>query len=135
MPSNTDANMKGLHAFIKSNDPVMMEAAKELTDIVAASSFTSPDYRTQMMSYVTIEPPGLESAKDNLAEFCKNTNTSDDPFAPKAIKCFVDRIVAGGFDIDFDMLTSIGIILGNSTYKEDGVRCLKRAGALISKKK
>jgi len=132
VPNNQDDTRQKLEAFVRVKDPHMMEAAQELMDIMSASSFSSPEFTTQMLAYYSIEPPGIEAAIENLEAFCKEAAKSSDPFAKTVIKCFVDRIVADWFQISFHALTSIGIILGNSDYKEQGPRCLKRAGTLIS---
>ena len=114
---------------------LFMEAAKELADLVAVASFNSPEFQMQAFSYLMIEPEGLEQAKENLPEFCKRTKESDLPFASGFIKCFVDRIINPDYKIDFNTLTTIGVTLGNNQYEDDGIRCLKRAGAMVKKPK
>ena len=136
---NIDANnetMKMLReASLNNGSKLFMEAAKELVDIVATTSFDSPEFQTQIYAYLMIEPEDLEQAKENLPDFCKKAQKSDLPFASGIIKCFVDRITNADYKIDFNTLTTIGVILGNNEYENEGVRCLKRAGAMVKKPK
>ena len=134
MPNNYDKNRKQLETIAQGQNHLMMEAAKELLGKIDATSFSSPEFTTQMLAYYSIEPTCIEAAVESLGEFCKRTTEIDNPFAKTVIKCFVDRIVADWFKIDFDTLTTIGIILGNNNYEEQGVRCLKHAGTLIKKR-
>ena len=120
-----------MEAIAQGQNHLMIEAARELIEKIDATSFSSPDFIMQMLAYYSIEPSGMEAAIENLEEFCKRTTESDNQFAKTVVKCFVDRITIDWFKIDFDTLTTIGIILGNSNYEEQGVRCLKHAGTLI----
>jgi hypothetical protein len=132
MPNNPSITQKQLEALAQGQNPLMMEAAKDLLDLMDAASFSSPIFTTQMLAYYSIEPPGIEAAVENLGAFCMQTLESDDRYAKTVVKCFVDRITADGFEIDFNTLTTIGITLGDCKYEEQGVRCLKHAGTLFT---
>lgn len=131
MPIDPGAIRKHLEALTQSDEPGLREAAQRLLDSDDALAFASPDLKTRMLAYCSIEPPAVAAAIENLEAFCAETAQSDDPFAKKSVKCFVDRVTADWFKIDRSALASIGIILGNSEYKEQGTRCLNRAALIM----
>ena len=135
MPGNFAQTRKDLEAWLNSGDPQKVAAAKEFLTKLDAETFAAPDFTVQMLAYYSVEPPCVEAAIENLEAFCKRTVESDDKFAKTVIKCFVDRVISEWFKIDFQTLTSIGIILGNSNYEEQGVRCVKHAGTLFTQAK